>query len=500
MGRSTDAAQIRSARQPAGQGPCCHDNPPGTFRRLNPATLAPVTPAVTTPMLETRPRIGVDFSGWGAAGNIDWKLGERLALQSISAYREYDSYFANDNDLSPLANSLGFGDLSFRSFSQELRLNGTLLANDRIHYTVGGFYMDQLSVYKTVQDLRYNATALTQFQGNDPVNADTTAVFGHLSYQLFEKLTANFGLRYTDEHKDYTFSRRNYNGTLSAALGAIDGVTSNYDRKQWDRRVNLQYQFSDAIMAYAETSTGFKGGGISPRPFSAAQAVPFNPEELVSYELGVKSDFFDRRLRVNASVFQSDYTDLQLTLQSCPQFGVGLPCAVVANAGDAEIRGVELEVLARPLDGLTIDAAFSYLDFEYTRINPAAGGPTRPTGPQFGMIPAYVPKQKWSAGAEYAWSLGDLGSLTTRVDAAYQGQLFANGANSPRNNIESYTIANARVAWKNGEGDWEAALELTNFTNEYYFLTRFDQFNVAGVSDGQPGRPREWGLTVRRNF
>jgi iron complex outermembrane recepter protein len=134
-------------------------NPPATFRRLNAATLQPVVPAVTSQALETRPQIGVDFSGWGAAGNIDWKLGERVALQSISAYREYDSYFANDNDLSPLASSLGFGNLAFHSFSQEIRLNGALLDNDRLHYTVGAFYMDQLSVYRTVQDLRYNAVS-----------------------------------------------------------------------------------------------------------------------------------------------------------------------------------------------------------------------------------------------------------------------------------------------------------------------------------------------------
>jgi iron complex outermembrane recepter protein len=307
-------------------------------------------------------------------------------------------------------------------------------------------------------------------------------------------------VRHTDEHKDYTFRRRTYSGAISPALGAIDGLTSNYDRTQWDKRVNLQYAWNDEIMTYAEFSTGFKGGGISPRPFSAAQAVPFNPEELKSYELGIKSDLFDRRVRINASVFKSDYTDLQLTLAACPQFGVGLPCAVVANAGDAEMQGAELELLVRPMDGLTIDGAISYLDFDYTRINPAAGGPGRPTGPQFGMRPAYVPKQKWSLGVQYEWGLGDLGTVTTRVDAAYQGQLFTNGANAAVNSIESYTIANARVAWKNGDGDWEAALELTNFTDEYYFLTRFDQFTLTGLSDGQPGRPREWAFTVRRNF
>ena len=103
-------------------------------------------------------------------------------MKSITAYREYDSFFTNDNDLSPLASSLGFGSTTFHSFSQELRLNGAAFADDRMEYTLGAFYMDQRTIYQTTQDLRYSRTSLTQFQGDDPINADTLAFFGHLSY------------------------------------------------------------------------------------------------------------------------------------------------------------------------------------------------------------------------------------------------------------------------------------------------------------------------------
>ncbi len=470
-------------------------NPAGTFHRLVPPNLG-----AATPMLETRPPIEVKFQGWGGALNIDWKLSDRLSLKSISAYRAYDSFFSNDNDLSPLASSLGFGDLTFHSFSQELRLNGAALANDRLEYTLGAFYMNQGSIYATTQDLRYSATGLTQFQGDDPVNANTTAFYGQLAFHLTDKLTTNLGLRYTDEHKDYTFSRRTYSGAVSPALGAIDGLTSNYDGNKTDYRVNFQYDWTDSLMTYVQWATGFKGGGISPRPFSAAQAVPFNPETLDSYELGVKSDLFDRKLRVNASIFYSKYKDVQLTLSSCPQYGVGLPCAVVANAGDANVKGAELEVNFRPIAGLSIDGSFSLLNFDYTYINPAAGGPTRPAGPQFGMRPAYVPETKWSLGVQYQFELGDKGSLTPRIDVTNQGDLYTSGSNAPTNLIEAYTLANARLTWHNSNGNWEASFEVTNLTDKYYFLTRFDQFTTTGVTDGQPGRPREYALTVKRNF
>jgi iron complex outermembrane receptor protein len=470
-------------------------NPAGTFTRL-----ASPGAGATTPMDETVTSGRVRFTGWGASGIADWAISERFSLKSISAYREYDSFFSNDNDLSPLASSLGFGDLAFHSFSQELRLNGAFLADNRAEYTVGAFYMDQKSIYATTQDLRYSAAGLTQFKGNDPVNADTLAFFGHLSFSVTDKLTLNGGLRHTDEHKDYTFTRRTFSGALHPSLGAIDGVTSNYDGTKFDYRANVQYRWNDNVMSYLQYATGFKGGGISPRPFSAAQAVSFDPEELKSYELGIKSDLLNRRMRVNVSVFFSDYSDLQLTLASCPQFGVGLPCAVVANAGDAEVKGVELETVLHPMDNLSIDASYSYLDFKYTSINPNAGGPTRPTGPQFGMRPAYVPEKKWSAGVQYEINLGDLGSLTPRVDVSYQGDLFTNGANAATNLLESYTLSNARLTWRKGDGGWESSVEVTNLTDKYYFLTRFDQFTLTGITDGQPGRPREWALTVKRRF
>ena len=470
-------------------------NPKNTFTVLTGANAGK-----TSPTDETRPNPDVDFSGWGASGHVDWKLTDRMSLVAVGAFRQYTSYFANDNDLSPLASSLGYGTLRFHSFSQELRLNGALFDGRRLEYTVGAFYMDQTSIYATTQDLRYSATGLTAFQGDDPVDADTKAAFAHGSYRITDPLTLNLGLRYTDEHKDYTFTRKTRTGATYAPLAAIDGLRSDYDGSKVDYRANLEYAWTDRIMTYAQLATGFKGGGISPRPFSAAQAVPFNPETLKSYELGEKADLFERRMRVNASVFFSDYTDMQLTLSSCPQYGVGLPCAVVANAGDAHIKGAELETEIHPLDRLSIDGSISYLQFNYTSINPAAGGPTRPTGPQFGMVPAYAPTRKWSAGVQYEIPLGALGTLTPRVDASYQGDLYTNGANAATNRIASYTLANVRFTWRNSEGTWESSFEVTNLTAKYYYLTRFDQYTVTGLSSGQPGQPREWALTVKRKF
>jgi iron complex outermembrane receptor protein len=443
------------------------------------------------------------FEGYGFSGNIEWRLSDALSLQSITAYREYTANFTNDDDLSPLAHGLSRNDVDFWSFSQEVRLNGALL-DDLIEFTVGGFYAKQESLSGSFQDLRY--AGLATFQQNDPVRANTKAAFAHLAVHPTEQLTLTAGLRYTDEYKDYTFYRRTPTGGAHPQLGSLDGVTGVYDGAPSDRfdyRLNAQYAVTDDIMVYGQFATGFKGGGISPRPFNVAQVRSFAPETIKSYELGIKTDLFDRLLRLNIATYFSNYKDIQLSLSSCPQFGGPGPCALVTNAGDAEIKGFEVEATLKPSKGFVIDAALSYLDFKYVSINPLAGGPLRPTGPQLDDRPPYVPNWKWSIGAQYEIPLGGSGSLTPRFDAAYQGDLYSNATNRPSNLIEGYVLANARLTYRNAGGDIEISLEGTNLFDKYYILTNFDQTVSAaggGFNDDQPGRPREWAISLKKKF
>ncbi len=435
------------------------------------------------------------YNGWGVSGQIEYDLTDNLQLVSISAYRDYRTQFSNDDDISPLAHSLGSGDLTFWSFSQEVRVNGSVL-DDTLEYTVGGFYMDQRSVYATSQNLRY--AGLLPFLGNDPVNADTKAAFAHVSWRPVDPLTLTGGIRYTDEHKDYTYSRRTYEGVVHPQLGALDGVRGDYNHDRFDYRLNAMYEVTPDISVYAQWSTGFKGGGINPRPFYAEQVLSFGPETLESWEAGFKSELFDRRVRFNVAGFYSDYKDIQLALSVCPQAGAAFsrPCALPANAGDAKVKGVEVETTIRPVDGLLIDGSASYTDFDYVAdsLDPASG--ILP-----GMVSTYTPEWKWSLGAQYEILLGSAGSLTPRVDAAYQSEVYTNAVNGPTNLIEAYTIANARLTWKNANEDLEIGLEVTNLFDKYYFQTLFDLTRAgAGFVTGLPGRPREWAVSVKKKI
>jgi len=457
----------------------------------------PVAPGY--PLVETRGNGRTRFEGYGFSGQVDIDLADTLQFQSITSYRGYNTKFNNDDDLSPISIANGFGDLDFHAFTQEVRLNGSF-ADKTFEYTVGGFYLDQKSVYATFQDLRYPAIPL-QFQGNDPVNAGTKAAFLHLTWNVTDALTVIGGIRYTKETKDYTFSRRNQDGTLNPFLGAADGVTGRYSGDRVDYRANVSYKVTDDVNVYAQFSTGFKGGGINPRPFNPAQIQPFGPETLKSYEVGFKSDLFDRLARFNLAAFYSEYNGIQLALLSCPQFGGPGPCALPTNAGDAHIKGFEAELSVRPVQGLSIDGALSYVDFAYQSINPAAGGATNPTGPQLDDYPPYTPKWKWSIGAQYEILLGNVGSLTPRVDAAYQSTIYAGSSNTPFEVLPNYTLVNARLTWANADKDLEISGEVTNIFDKYYYLTAFDLTGAgSGIASKQPGRPREWAVTVKKKF
>ena len=438
------------------------------------------------------------YKGWGVSGTVDWKLAEGLSLKSITAYRGYVSDFAEDNDVSPLPLGLGVEHLSHRQFSEELRLNGGLL-NNAVEYTVGGFYFWENSIYATHQDLWYPGIAL-DFLGNDPVIAHTKAGFAQAVWHATDKLNLTGGIRYTDQDKSYQFVRLNRDGTPNAVLGALNGQVGNYSGSNWDYRADVDYRWTPDFMTYAEFSTGFKGGGINPRPFVVQQVLPFGPEKLDAYEIGFKSQWLDRRVRLNAAAFYNKYKDIQLTLLSCPQYGGPGPCALPQNAGDADVKGAEVEAEIHPVGGLEIDGSASYLDFKYTRINPQAGIPGG-AGVQIGMIPPYSPKWKWSIGAQYTFDLGDKGSMIPRIDASYQSDIYSNAVNSSLNQIQGYTLVNAHLTYRAAKGGWETSVAVTNLTNKLYYVTTFDLTGAGGGAvAGQPGMPREWLVSLKKTF
>ncbi|MBA4354173.1 MAG: TonB-dependent receptor [Novosphingobium sp.] len=457
------------------------------------------------------------FEGWGVSSNLTVGLGENLNVQAITAYRRYDQVFGTDDDYTPysLIAGAGYNDLSFKFFSQELRLNGQI--GDKIDWTIGGFYNNQTSVYFTRQDIRYIVpigvpSLFLQFQGNDPVRANSKAAFGTVIFRPVENMTVTGGLRYTKEHKDYTFVRTQWDGGQLNdifGVGALNGTVANYDGDKVDWRLSVDYRFSPEVLAYATVSTGFKGGGVTARPFTKNQAVngTFDPETLRAYEFGLKTDLFDRRVRLNLSAFYNDYKNIQLPIGDCSVLdgfapGTGpFPCAAIQNAGDGEMYGLEAEFSASPVEGLDIDASLSWIDGKWKRIDTAAQGALRVEDP------ITTPAWRASLGIQYKADLGTSGSITPRFDLSYVGKqtigrLINGGVFGPLEYNPSITLGNARLTWKNEEEDLAISFEVQNLFDKYYYLPlRFAAvYSFVGTAYSNVGRPREWAVSVRKSF
>jgi iron complex outermembrane receptor protein len=455
---------------------------------------------------------GTQFLGWGTSGTVDWRLNDTMALKSITAVRGYNRTWGWDADTSPLPLGLGTEHLTHHQFSQELRLSGTAL-DKSIDYTVGAYYGYERTLYTGHLNLLFVSPAY-EYLIHDPVPAHSRAGFTNVEWHATEKLDLIGGVRYTREEKDYTYSRTNPDGTPTAMFASYNDTTGHYEGAHWDYRADLDYHWTKDLMTYVQYSTGFKGGGVNPRPFfgpgpdcpdpkKQCQVQPFGPETLDAIEVGLKSTLFDERMRLNVSAFFNKYKDLQLTILNCPQYsppGLGSVCGVPSNAGDANIEGLEVETEVHPINNLLVDGSLSYLDFRYTRIDPNAGGPSLPGSVQFGMVPPYVSKWKGSLGIQYEVPLANAGSITPRVDANYRSQQYASATNGPTTLIDGYTLANARLTWRSPGRDLQVALAVTNFTNKLFYLTKADLVGFGGIIWAQPGEPREWSISVKKQF
>jgi iron complex outermembrane receptor protein len=231
-------------------------------------------------------------------------------------------------------------------------------------------------------------------------------------------------------------------------------------------------------MAYGTYTTGFKSGGWNARGSQPLELQPFDKEEVTSYEAGLRSEWFDNRLRTNLTIFLAQYEDLQIAtvFPGSDEF-------LTLNAGDSETKGLELEVTAAVTDGLTIYGNLGLMDAKYTELSEAA------IAAEVGPDPVRTPDANAMIGAEYNVPVKILGGgiffggLVSWEDDYYMGN-----ANEPETLIEAHTLVNAQVGWRND--NWEAIVECKNCFDEEWFGTNL--FNVLYTAD-----PVRYGLRLK---
>jgi iron complex outermembrane receptor protein len=472
-------------------------------------------------------------NGWGANLNIEYSISETLKLTSITGYRSYEAKWVQDFDATPLSNAVIDYTATNWQFSQEARLAASLFSG-AVDLVVGGFFLKREGTYAGIIN-----QGLQVFTEYDEIPATNWAAFANASWRVTDKLELNAGVRYSEEEKTFRFFRGgrpgipsvgnppyfpcvvngvNY-GTVHAGFCGLNGAEGDYSGNNIDWRAVAQYQWTPAIMTYASVATGFKGGGVNPRPYTPAQGYKFDPENLTAYELGFKSRFLDRRVQLNVSAFVNKYSDFiaavfsrvtTLPNESCFMSPNDLTCSYFVNSGKATLKGLEAELTLEPVDNFLIDASVALLNFKYDKLSGCSPALTPATctapsgglgaGLRYGMKLAYAPERQFSVGAQYKFDVGSAGSITPRLDWSYRSAQETSAIN---NNIlgilPKYSLLNGRITWNSADDDWQLALQVTNITDKLYW-TGIGPNNNSGTTAANPGMPRQWSLSLKRNF
>lgn len=431
---------------------------------------------------------------WGVTGTINFDLSDNLALKSITAYRSVEGVSVLDIDGSPISILKQRLNNFHEQFSQEVRLTGTV--GDLVDFTVGGFYYkaDDRGLFRVaIPTFEYD------FIADDQSDNRSYAAFANVELHPTENLNFIGGLRFTDDRKTYSFIRRNADGsaisgipfTTNWLVAGLTGLSNTFADSRWDYRLGANYRFSPDVMVYAQVSTGFKGGGVNPRPFVADQVQPFGAETVTTYEAGFKLGK-GRPFTFNGTYFYNDYSDIQRLLQFCPT-SASATCSQTVNAGDGHSQGVEFEASVRPVAALTLSGSVGYLDFAYDRIDPL-------TFITIDMVAPFNSKWNASASAQYDVDLGNAGTLSPRLDWTYQSSFYYGSVNSAFNQVDGRSLFNARLTYETADANWQISAAVTNLTDKFYYVAASENIANFGLASAVVGRPREWSLSVRRRF
>ena len=452
-------------------------------------------------------RIGMQ----GHALTLQYDLSSELSLKSITGYRQfwgysYVPYAPADlvgptvTGIAPVTPYIGPTGQRLIQYSEELQVLGK---TDRWNYVGGLFYFhDRANENETANltfllspTLGFNTGAATIAQQS----STSVAAFGQVSYTppiLDDKFEITGGLRFTRDAKSVIQSQ---------PFTAIE-TRHFYDLSY---AVTLNYHLTDDLMAYFRVSTGYRSGGFNIRA-QAGQGYDFAPEDALVYEGGIKSEWFEHRLRANVSAFYTDYSNLQVA-QFTGLSGIGSGGAGVKNA-NADYTGFELELQARPVEAVTIDGSIGYVHPEYRQIffpNPVTGAlQNYAASAHF----PYVPEWTNHVGVQYQLPDFGVGKLSLRADYAYQSSKyffatdlptqdpFNDAIKAPDQHLLSARITLADVPVWGGRAMLETSLWGENLLNDNYVIQGVDFGPSLGFATKTYGVPRTVGFDIKVKY
>lgn len=470
--------------------------------------------------------------GLSAEATVDLGWAE---LTSVTAYRGWDWYPANDGDQIGLPVIVkGQMQNNQRQFSQELRLAGDV--NASINYVAGAYYFRQHVNGKGITAFGDGAAnwylpAVPANVANLAVNdlhlyvhsrpeTDSYGLFGQTNWEVSDRLTLTAGLRFTYEEKSGTFTQTQWAPVpisqvpvaLQPTIQAIRdsfGNEADYETSFTDNDVSglltAAYKVSPDALIYATYARGNKSGGLNLTTLPAGVNPNVDPETVDHYEIGLKSELFDRRLIANAAVFQTDVTDFQTTITEQTPNAVAFR-TYNSNIPKVRSRGIEADLVWFVSDTVRATASFAKIDAEYVEYTNAPQAPENlnlgPVQDLSGQPLAGVPDLTYTLGIDAfvplrAFKDGDL-ELYGRADYSNRSSYFTSATNSRYAEVPGYGILNLRAGLRSSDGKWDASVYALNATDEEYFATLSS--GAFGYISGNIGDARQIGVTLRTRF
>ncbi len=401
---------------------------------------------------------------YGASATLTWDLGA-MSVISVTGYDHADRDDLEDTDAGPTDIITARYRAQQWAASEELRLQSN--GDNQLDW-VAGIYLarDELDTnsYYDVFRVANSGNPLVDLpQGIGvfgwPFTQDTNsyAVFGQIDYDFTDRLTATFGLRYSADKKTF-----HYDATYASD---VDDPTLNLfsvdDGKTFDSfsgKLGLQYRVTDDINVYGSYNRGYKSGGFFGGQTTDPGALqPYADEIVDAYEAGLKSELLDGLLTANFAAFFYDYQDLQVyTLVVDPN--TQLTVQNFTNASNAEVKGLEAELMASPIDGLDLSLGASFLDATYQDFQSQGddySGNTLPNAPEVSL----------NGSARYEWNIFG-GSAEAQADVSYRSKVFYDTRNVERLSDGDRTFVNLRLGWKPSDGEMEFGLYGRNVFGE----------------------------------
>jgi len=432
---------------------------------------------------------------FGTSVTVDWDVADETHVKSITGYRKLEWNVALDTDGSPVEMNQGSFAQTQHQISEELQLTGAALS-DRLKYSAGLYYFNEEgreADYVTI------GQGLLQIQGYEGIDTKSYAAYAHVDYTVVDHLTLIAGGRYSYDDKSL-FESQPVFAVAGPPFQTTPPGTDSQDFKVFTPTLGLQYEFATDLMSYFTYSKGYKDGGWTTRltaPLDPLRIPTFGPEQANTYELGLKSEWLDRTLQANADVFYTKYKSIQLNFQE------GLS-PTIENAGDADIKGVELETNWIIGGGFSLAATGAFIDAYYTFLAPGINAGQSCVQPFEGcitlssMLPK-TPRWKYSLSPTYKSNLPNGGSMRLGLDFTHTSVIANDAINTSLLMRPASNILNASLTYASPEDRYELTVGGTNITDDR-FLTTGNQDTTSSIIYGTYNPPAEWYVTGRVKF